>query len=351
MTTSKHKTKYIFDNIDSGVILLDKKGEVEFINPFAKKLLGLSEADLDNEFFLSAIRAGNDTFVDLVLNALDTEEIIKNRTVPFNRKDSKEIFLDISVSRKHFEDNNASSIIILINDASDVEYISRQKQNSEYMFIAYLCYITLYIICNSAMELILYNPVHRVGNFVALFLAVIILTALSRKVSSEFLLAPLKVNKNRLVEAFVKGMTLCLLIGGSLIGIKLILWNVAPDMVRYSKPFFYFARLRPDRITVNTMLYPFTAFWQEYLMNVMAYDGMRTILVGKHKKYKAAALAALFFGAMHYTYGFPMILLTSLFVLFMNYIYRRTHNLWVCWLMHFILGQLLFTLQLQKIGL
>ena len=85
--------------------------------------------------------------------------------------------------------------------------------------------------------------------------------------------------------------------------------------------------------------------------NVMGYDGMRTLLVGNHRKHKSVSVVALFFGAMHYLYGFPMIVFTALFVLFMNFIYRKTKNLWVCMLVHFFLGQLLFTLQLQKIGL
>ena len=228
--------------------------------------------------------------------------------------------------------------------------IESKKQYSEYLIIAYLTYMSLYIIFNSAVEFLYKaNPVYRFGNYIGLILAIGTLVPLVRKVPTDFLIKPLKVNKARILDAFTRGFIICLIFGGLMILLKYVMLKMAPDMLKRCMPFFYFDRLLPGRITSNTMLYPLTAFWQEYCMNVMGYDGMRTLLVGNHRKHKSVSVVALFFGAMHYTYGFPMIVLTIFFVLFMNYIYRRTKNLWVCMLVHIILGQLLFTLQLQKI--
>ncbi len=229
--------------------------------------------------------------------------------------------------------------------------VNPKKQYSEYLFIAYLTYMSLYIIFNSALEMFLTDShIYTIGNYVALFLAICTLVPLARKVPTYFLIAPLKINKKRILNAISIGCLICIIFGGAMILIKYIILKLAPQLLTRCQPFFYWDRLLPGNITVNTMLYPFTAFWQEYFMNVMGYDGMRTLLVGNHKKNKAVSMVALFFGAMHYTYGFPMIVLTALFVLFMNRIYRRTHNLWVCMIVHIILGQLLFTLQLQKIS-
>ena len=228
--------------------------------------------------------------------------------------------------------------------------IESKKQYSEYLIIAYLTYMSLYIIFNSAAEFLYKaNPVYRFGNYIGLVLAIGTLVPLVRKVPTDFLIKPLKVNKARIFDAFTRGLIICVIFGGLMIILKYAMLQIAPNMLKRCTPFFYFDRLMPGRITSNTMLYPLTAFWQEYFMNVMGYDGMRTLLVGNHRKHKSVSVVALFFGAMHYTYGFPMIALTIFFVLFMNYIYRRTKNLWVCMLVHIILGQLLFTLQLQKI--
>ena len=227
-----------------------------------------------------------------------------------------------------------------------------KKQYSEYLLIAFLTYMSLYIIFNSALEQFFKsNPIYKIGNYVGLFLAICTLIPLARKVPTDFLIAPLKVNKKKIWHALTVGLSLCLLFGSLMIGLKWAILQVAPELLNRAQPFFYFRRLMPGRITTNTILYPFTAFWQEYCTNVMGYDGMRTLLVGNHRKHKSVSVVALFFGAMHYLYGFPMIVFTALFVLFMNFIYRKTKNLWVCILVHFFLGQLLFTLQLQKIGL
>ncbi len=228
--------------------------------------------------------------------------------------------------------------------------IESKKQYSEYLFIAYLSYMSLYIICISAIEHFFNeNPIYKIGNYIALILAIFTLVPLIRKVPTDFLIQPLIINKKRISCALTHGLIICLVFGGAMILLKYLLLKFAPETLVRCQPFFYTARLMPGKITSNTLIYPFTAFWQEYFMNVMGYDGMRTLLVGNHKKHKAVSMVALFFGAMHFTYGFTMILLTMLFVLFMNNIYRRTHNLWVCCLVHIILGQLLFTLQLQKI--
>ncbi|MCR4831908.1 MAG: CPBP family intramembrane metalloprotease [Pseudobutyrivibrio sp.] len=233
---------------------------------------------------------------------------------------------------------------------ANIRRIDAKKQYSEYLIIAYLTYMSLYIIFNSAIEFFYKsNPIYKIGNYLSLILAIGTLVPLVRKIPTDFLIEPLKVNKAKVWHALTKGLLLCLIFGGLMILIKFVILQLSPDMLRRCQPFFYFDRLMPGRITSNTMLYPLTAFWQEYCMNVMGYDGMRTLLVGNHRKHKSVSVVALFFGAMHYTYGFPMIIFTILFVLFMNYIYRRTKNLWVCMLVHLILGQLLFTLQLQKI--
>ncbi len=228
--------------------------------------------------------------------------------------------------------------------------INPKKQYSEYLIIAYLTYMSLYIISNSALEYIVKsNQIYRMGNFVGLILAIATLVPLVRKIPTDFLVEPLKINKSKLFTAITRGLSLCVLYGGIMILIKYAILRISPEMLKRCHPFFYFRRLHPDYITINTMLYPFTAFWQEYCINVMGYDGLRTLLVGNHRKHKAISVVALFFGAMHYTYGFPMIIFTIIFVLFMNYIYRKTKNLWVCMFVHLVLGQLLFTLQLQKI--
>ncbi len=227
-----------------------------------------------------------------------------------------------------------------------------RKQYSEYLLIAFLTYMSLYIILNSAINHFFKTiQIYTIGNFVGLALAIVTIIPLVRKVPTGFLISPLKINKRKLWYALTVGLSLCILFGGIMILFKWILLQFKPELLTYAHPFFYFDRLRPDRMTNNTKLYLFTAFWQEYCVNVMGYDGLRTLLVGNHKKNKAVSIVALFFGSMHYTYGFPMIVFSSLFVLFMNNIYRRTHNLWVCLFVHLILGQLLFTLQLQKIGL
>lgn len=228
--------------------------------------------------------------------------------------------------------------------------LDSKKQYSEYLIIAYLTYMSLYIIFNSAFEYLYEsNPIYKFGNYMALILAIFTLVPLVRKVPTDFLIEPLKVNKAKLWNAVTRGALVCIIFGGIMILVKYAILKNSPQMLIRCRPFFYIDRLKPGRITTNTMLYPFTAFWQEYCMNVMGYDGMHTLLVGNHRKYKSVSVVALFFGAMHYTYGFPMIVMTILFVLFMNYIYRRTKNLWVCMIVHIILGQLLFTLQLQKI--
>ena len=228
--------------------------------------------------------------------------------------------------------------------------IDPKKQYSEYLIIAYLTYMSLYIIFNSAIDYFYESAsIYRIGNYVGLILAIGTLVPLVRKVPTDFLIEPLKVNKAKLFNAITRGFVLCLIFGGIMMLIKYLLLIFFPSMLVRCQPFFYTRRLTPGYITSNTMLYPFTAFWQEYCMNVMGYDGMRTLLVGNHRKHKSVSVVALFFGAMHYTYGFPMIVFTILFVLFMNYIYRHTKNLWVCMIVHLILGQLLFTLQLQKI--
>ena len=229
--------------------------------------------------------------------------------------------------------------------------INPRKQYSEYLFIAYITYMSLYIIFNSGLEYFYtVNPIYKIGNYVGLVLAVGTLIPLARKVPSDFLIKPLLVNKKRIWHALYIGFLLCLIFGSLMIIIKYAILQIYPDLLKRCQPFFYFKRLTPGHITINTMLYPLTAFWQEYCINVMGYDAMRTLLVGNHRKNKSVTMVALFFGAMHYTYGFPMIIFTILFVFFMNHIYRRTRNLWVCMVVHLILGQLLFTLQLQKIG-
>ena len=73
--------------------------------------------------------------------------------------------------------------------------IDPKKQYSEYLIIAYLTYMSLYIIFNSAAEFLYKaNPVYRFGNYIGLVLAI-------------------KVNKTRIFDAFTRGLTICIIFG------------------------------------------------------------------------------------------------------------------------------------------
>lgn len=92
--------------------------------------------------------------------------------------------------------------------------IDPKKQYSEYLIIAYLTYMSLYIIFNSAAEFLYKaNPVYRFGNYIGLVLAIGTLVPLVRKVPTDFLIKPLKVNKTRIFDAFTRGLTICIIFG------------------------------------------------------------------------------------------------------------------------------------------
>ncbi|MCR5416317.1 MAG: CPBP family intramembrane metalloprotease [Pseudobutyrivibrio sp.] len=342
---------YIVDNIESAILVISEKGTLLSANPYAQSLLHIRpDFPYGSASVLKVVEARNDALHNVLNDAINKRGTIKKRTVPFWVNGDPERFLDVTVTRQYTDDKTTSAIIITLNDITYREDLTHKKQYSEYLFMSYISYMSLYIIVNSALTMLYSDSMHTYGNFVGLCVALVTVLPLYKRVPTDFLLAPIHIYKNRVLEAIVKGALLCAIFGGLMIGTKYLILMLAPEMLTRAQPFFYWDRLRPENVTVNTLLYPFTAFWQEYCMNVMGYDGMRTLLVGNHKKYKSIFMVALFFAATHYTYGFPMIVLTFCFVLFMNYIYRRTHNLWVCILLHIVLGQLLFTLQLQKIG-
>ena len=110
----------VLGSISDGVLMVDCNGKIIVLNPSAKKILGIELADLFGktygELFFS--RKENDSFNQLFLDAIGSQDIKEYCEVPFIRRDEKHIKLGVTMSLLHDRDHNPLGILAIFKDLS-----------------------------------------------------------------------------------------------------------------------------------------------------------------------------------------------------------------------------------------
>lgn len=335
--SSQQKEK-IFENMSDGIMTVNNKGQITYMNSACERIFGTPLDKLQNQSFeeLFLSNKKNKAFNKLFLNTLNKNAVTKKTTVKYEHQDTVQYFtLDISLVQT---DNTVPDrydafpgMIILFDDVTEQYQLTQHKHDCAYIFAGLILCISLYLSVWSLLQFTLKVPLKNSSYTLmieamafVLFLEVLFCTSLSMR---DIGLIPKRITlKKNLTE------TVCLMLAGCLllVFLKLIL-TLAGFQI---KSRFIGGSLH------GAYVYIFTAFIQEFLARGVIQTSVKSLMQVKYQKAFGILLTSLLFSLMHLPFGFIFMMGAFALSIVLGYLYERHGNMWGCVILHWSCGYL-----------
>ncbi|NNF51966.1 MAG: EAL domain-containing protein [Gammaproteobacteria bacterium] len=109
-------SRKIIETMSDALLVMDENARISLINPAASTLLGIPEAELigtQADKHLAGLQLGN------ILKELDSQQVIRNRQVPFREAKGARRVLNVSASRMHDRHNTSLASIMVMSDITE----------------------------------------------------------------------------------------------------------------------------------------------------------------------------------------------------------------------------------------
>ena len=327
----------ILRDIDDGVIALDQHGRIIYMNPQCRKLLNLNKDDIGRTyfevFFETKQNEENDSFHQLVIDAVYKKEQTHYGSVSYIDKNNNKIFLRITSSfLKNEDSNDFCGVVLVLSDVTDTEIYKKKKNDATVVFFCVTACVCLYLLLLSTLEFLKINVPTKFLTQVINAMVFVIGIIIYKKTDFTFEELGLKIRncKQTFICAGVISISIVLIL--SLV--KLIVLQISPKFFSSSAPFWNW------NIGIYSWVsYVFTSVIQEFLARSMIYGSIRKIFDGKKGFLASIILSSLLFGAVHIAHGFLYMVAAMILLGLLGGLYEKQRNIWGVAIIHYILGQ------------
>lgn len=329
-------TERLLRDVADGVIVLDRNGTIEELNPSFCHLLGLTR-DYKGEKYPALMadtaRAENDDFHQMLLEALNDRKSVHKKRIRFVLTDGTERTLDVTSSLLLSQDGEANEGVFLsISDATEEEKMRQKFYSSSQVFILLLIVVCLWIYVFSIWD---YSgrglPTYVMSKL-------LVLVALIPAIGTRHLLhlsyedVGLGVRGCKKVIVTDSLLTLAGIV--LLIVVKLFMMRFVPGFFTEGVPFFSFGKYPP----LEYFTYALSVIGQEFISRGVVHECMSRVIPGKYYEVISIIVSSIMFGALHVHVGLVYMIGASILLGALGVIYRRQHTIWGLCIPHYILG-------------
>ncbi len=323
----------ILRDMNSAVVVLDRKGYIRYFNQPAARIFELDE-NLETgreRFTLSEEITRNQEFCDYVFDAFRMKDYTHVGRVPYRSPSGKQYTLRVSTS---FVDNPGIEndyVVITIGDETREEQLRQKVHDSSTTFSTFLFGFCIWMILYALWEF-LGRPIaadyltHGI-EVLALVMLVFILcrTSLTWRDLGVFSDNLLKTARTALIVAA------CAV--AFLFAAKAVARIFVPTCFEPEAPFFDIRRFG-----LRQVLYILTAGIQEFLARSVMQSNLKRIMVGKHTAAGAIILSSLIFAALHIHLGFLFMIGAAILAGLEGILYEKQQNIVGVWIVHWVFG-------------
>ena len=321
----------VLRDMSSAVLVLDRRGNIVYVNQPAARLLEVDEGYTEGEvrFSLFTENTYNDLFNETILDALYKKEETAVKKVPYMAPSGKKyVFL---LTSSYLDDPEGAKLVVTINDETVAEEMTRKFNDSSKTFTTFLFGFCGWIIVYALWEY-LGRPLpgdfmtHGVEVLGILMLAFILRhTSLTWRELGITTTEPGKTVRTALIVAVCAFGFLC--------GLKWICRLIDPGCFEPDAPF-----LDLSRFGLRQILYVLTAGIQEFLARSVMQGNLKRIMVGKRPGLLAILLSSLIFAALHIHYGFVFMVGSAILGGLEGILYEKQQNIFGVWIVHWVFG-------------
>lgn len=327
----------ILRDIDDGVLALDLRGQIIYMNSQCKRALGIEEEAVGRsyaDFIVERDPAGNnDEFHQLVIDAVYQKDKTHKGIVVFTDSKGNKRFLKVTSSflKSESADEN-TGVVLVISDVTETEILRQKRRQATVVFSCVVVCVSLYILLVSALEYLGLEVSTKILTQVINLMVFVVAIILYK--TTDYSPSELGLKLYRPKYTFVSSAVISVGMVGVLVLLKLVLLKLTPDFFMEGAPFWNW-----DIGVYSWVSYIFTCVIQEFLARSMIYSSIRKMFDGKGAMLWALFLSSLLFGAVHIAHGF-MYMFTSIILLgSLGGLYEKHRSIWGVTLIHYVLGQ------------
>ena len=320
-------------DITDGLIVIDLKGTVVYINPSAKNILNnpaLAEGAKYADFMASDNVTANDGFHQYVLDCIYDKNAEHIGLVNYTCPDGSRYILRV-ISSYEYNDEKTENIGVILQFSDVTEkHLAQQKQTE-----------TAVVLVALLAMLSIWNLVYGIWEYAAKPIPPHIMTMLVELMGAEgavYILRKTSITKKDLGLHF-RGTRRYVLQDGLYTLIILVAMIIAKLIMRMkgmpagSGPMFYFSAW-----SITDTIYPLTVVIQEFLTRGVVQGSVARILPWKNRVAISIILSSLFFSALHIHLGLGFMTGSFLLLSVFGIIYQKQKTIWGLCIPHYFLG-------------
>lgn len=334
----------ILRDITDGVLVLDRGGNILYINPSGCQILGLTKDCVGQKYYAVAMddeKDDNDKFHQFLLDAVYDKDNTHSGEIEYTDKSGKKRNLRIVTSfLRNAEGNAKDGVVIQFSDETEVVRLRRKEHDTVTVFA-----VTMILVCSWIFFVQIWEYLNRpiplfvMTNLVEI-IGILLLLFILKNTSFTWQDIGLSVKG---IGPIIRLDSLMAALGAVLlILVKVAMLKANPGHFEAGTPFFDWKVL----LRTSSILYPFTAILQEFLVRGVVHENMRRIFTGKRGETLAIVVSSLFFGALHLYLGLMFMAGAALLLGVLGVLYRRQNTIWGLCIPHFVLGLMLSILHL-----
>ena len=322
-------------DIDDGIILLDSRGTVQYVNPSARRLLGndAMQEGIPYARYMAADRnSANDDFHQYVLDCAYERDSRHSGNVTYTRPDGSVRYFRIRSSFAGSEDGlQKTGVILQFSDVTDLHLAKVKHDDTIKVLIG-----TILIMAVWDYMVAIWESMGRPISSTALTLiieAIGVAATLFALRYTSITVTDFGLGTKNLKQAVTVDTALTLAVLGVMIAAKLILRRFFPTELDPQAPIFRWNALVP-----LDLLYIPTVVLQELLVRGVMQGSLERILPESYPPAVANVVASLVFGSIHIHKGIVFMVGAALLLAFFGVLYRKQRTIWGLCIPHLVLS-------------
>lgn len=324
-------------DISDGLIVLDLHGNITFINPNAKKLLGVSDDPVGKKYasvMMENRQHENDTFHQFLLDAVYDKEKTHAGELEYTGEDGIKRRFRVHTSFLFGEyGTEKEGVVIQVSDETEEYKLRTHHRDTARWFVIMIAMMSLWVFFYAIWDLtgrtisspIMSRLVELIG-----FLMLFLLRRYTDIPLGEMGLRTDGIKCALITDSIITAGILLLMIAA-----KMVIRRTAPGVFGENAPFFYW-----KEANWADYFYPVTVVVQEFLARGVLHEGvLRVLPKSKYADAAAIGVSSLFFGVLHVQMGLGYMLGAFLLMAVFGVVYRKQKTIWGLCIPHFIFGE------------
>ena len=328
-------------DMTDGVMIIDLKGEITYINPSGIAMLGIDDT-IGEEFsyaeFMARDEENNDVFHQFILDAVYQKNKIHSGVAEYVKgKEKKKLRLSTSFVFDE-EKKEKVGITVVFSDVSEVENLNKMRHDASIIFSVIMSCMCLYLLAYAIIDAIFPSFSTQYLTLIMEIMAIISMIIIIKTTSISF-----KSFNLRLTRPLHQMIFPVVVSAGGVLILALIKWGILQTGAAFnfsSDRFWDISSI----FTFFGLMYPLTALIQEILARVMMQTSLNYVFTGKNANTLSIIVSSLIFMALHIAHG--VVYMAGAFILLsaLGLYYQKSRNIWGVTLIHYTFGTVIAVL-------